>query len=96
MTNFDDETTKDSSVEETIFTPGVRFDIEIKQELDDVTEFDQIMAQSESCELQSDTLAELESTLNLASEMATIKSCAGATASALSPQDYSYQNMVSL
>ena len=54
------------------------------------------MAQSESCELQSDTLAELESTLNLASEMATIRSCAGATASALSPQDYSYQNMVSL
>ena len=81
--------------EETIFTPGVQFDIEIKQELDDVSEFDQIMAQSESCALQSDTLAELESTLNLASEMAMLRSCAGASAATASSQEYPYQNTVS-
>ena len=52
------------------------------------------MAQSESCALQSDTLAELESTLNLASEMATIRSCAGAS-STVASTDFAYQNTVS-
>ena len=51
------------------------------------------MAQSESCALQSDTLAELESTLNLASEMATIRSCAGASSTVAT--EFAYQNTVS-
>ena len=52
------------------FSHGVQEEMNAKQEF---SEFEQIMAQPGLPELQNDTLAELESTLNLATEMAMLK-----------------------
>ena len=65
------ENNESSNVCETIYSNAVQDEIKLKKELSD---FEQIMAQSGSVGLQTDTMAELESTLNIASEIAVFRS----------------------